>query len=128
MKKDSKIEFTVVQLTNQFKIIGIMTKSPDISTFTIDLQPDVPRRYIDGDMPSLVYALKDRFYKFIKNSHKFTTPFENHTDQTVFYFMTQLNIRILDTVSYITHAHLHVSQQLDKPFLIQPMDPMPFPI
>ena len=36
MKKDTKIEYSIVQLHNQFKVVGLLTKSPYISTFTID--------------------------------------------------------------------------------------------
>ena len=42
MKKDTKIEYSIVQLHNQFKVVGLLTKSPYISTFTIDFTPDIP--------------------------------------------------------------------------------------
>ena len=58
MKKDTKIEYSVVQLHNQFKVVGLITKSPFISTFKIDFAPDIPRRFVDCDMPALVLSIK----------------------------------------------------------------------
>ena len=127
MKRGTKIEYTVVKLNNQFKITGIITLPPDVSTFTIDLTPDIPRRFIDADLLSLVYAIKDRFYKFQRNSYKYTTPFENHISQTVFYFMAQLNFRVLDTVSYITQAHANLHQQKDPSLSFQQENPFQHP-
>ena len=43
IKKDTKIEYSIVQLHNQFKVVGLLTKSPYISTFTINFTPDIPR-------------------------------------------------------------------------------------
>ena len=65
MKKDTKIEYSVVQLHNQFKVVGLITKSPFISTFTIDFSPDIPRRFVDCDMPALVLSIKNNFYSFM---------------------------------------------------------------
>ena len=62
MKKDTKIEYSVVQLHNQFKVVGLITKSPFISTFTIDFTPDIPRRFVECDMPALVLSVKNNFY------------------------------------------------------------------
>ena len=42
MKKDTKIEYSIVQLRNQFKVVGLLTEFPYISTFTIDFTPDIP--------------------------------------------------------------------------------------
>ena len=61
MKKDTKIEYSVVQLHNQFKVVGLITKSPYISTFTIDFAPDIPRRFVECDMPALVLSIKTIF-------------------------------------------------------------------
>ena len=61
MKKDTKIEYSVVQLHNQFKVVGLVTKSPYISTFTIDFAPDIPRRFVECDMPALVLSIKNNF-------------------------------------------------------------------
>ena len=101
MKKDTKIEYSVVQLHNQFKVVGLITKSPYISTFTIDFTPDIPRRFVDCDMPALVLSIKNSFYSFMQSSHSYATPYENHTEQTVFYYLVQMHIKILDTVNYI---------------------------
>ena len=39
MKKDTKIEYSVVQLHNQFKVVGLITKSPFIRWFKFTLKP-----------------------------------------------------------------------------------------
>ena len=101
MKKDTKIEYSIVQLHNQFKVVGLLTKSPYISTFTIDFTPDIPRRFVDCDMPALVLSIKNSFYSFIQSSYSYTTPYGNHTEQTVFYYLVQMHIKILETVSYM---------------------------
>ena len=101
MKKDTKTEYSVVQLHNQFKVVGLITKSPFISTFTIDFTPDIPRRFVDSDMPALVLSIKNNFYSFMQSSHSYDTPYGNHTEQTVFYYLAQMHIKIMDTISYI---------------------------
>ena len=73
MKKDTKIEYSVVQLHNQFKVVGLITKSPYISTFTIDFAPDIPRRFVECDMPALVLSIKNNFYAFMQSSHNYAT-------------------------------------------------------
>ena len=84
MKKDTKIEYSVVQLHNKFKVVGLITKSPFISTFTINFTPDIPRRFVDCDMPALVLSIKNNFYSFMQSSHSYSKPYGNHTEQTVF--------------------------------------------
>ena len=101
MKKDTKIEHSVVQLHNQFKVVGLITKSPFILTFTIDFTPDIPRRFVDCDMPALVLSVKNNFYSFMQSSHSYATPYGNHTEQTVFYYLVQMHIKIIDTINYI---------------------------
>ena len=101
MKKDTKIEYSVVQLHNQFKVVGLITKSPYISTFTIDFAPDIPRRFVECDMPALVLSIKNNFYAFMQSSHNYATPYGNHTEQTVFFYLVQMHIKIMDTISYV---------------------------
>ena len=101
MKKDTKIEYSIVQLHNQFKVVGLLTKSPYISTFTIDFTPDIARRFVDCELPALVLSIKNSFYSFMQSSHSYTTPYGHHTEQTVFYYLVQMNIKILETVNYI---------------------------
>ena len=91
-----------------FKIVGTFNCLPNLSTFHIDLVLQFLRKYMDEDMPALVTSMKDSFYKFIRNSYKYTTPFEHHTSQTVFYSMTQTNIRMLETVQFHRHINLQV--------------------
>ena len=78
-----------------------MTKSPYISTFTIDFTPDIPRRFVDCELPALVLSIKNSFYSFMQSSHSYTTPYGHHTEQTVFYYLVQMHIKILETVNYI---------------------------
>ena len=101
MKKDTKIEYSIVQLHNQFKVVGLLTKSPYISTFTIDFTPDIVRRFVDCELPTLVLSIKNSFYSFMQSSHSYTTPYGHHTEQTVFYYLVQMHIKILETVNYI---------------------------
>ena len=101
MKKDTKIEYSIVQLHNQFKVVGLLTKSPYISTFTIDFTPDIARRFVDCDLPALVLTIKNSFYSFMQSSHNYTTPYGHHTEQTVFYYLVQMHIKILETITYI---------------------------
>ena len=101
MKKDTKIEYSVVQLHNQFKVVGLITKSPFISTFTIDFTPDIPRRFVECDLPALVLSIKNNFYGFIQSSHNYATPYGNHTEQTVFFYLVQMHIKIMDTINYV---------------------------
>ena len=101
MKKDTKIEYSVVQLHNQFKVVGLFTKAPYISTFTIDFTPDIPRRFVDCDLPALVLSIKNSFYSFMQSSQSYTTPYGHHTEQTVFYYLVQMHIKVLETVNYI---------------------------
>ena len=101
MKKDTKIEYSIVQLHNQFKVVGLLTKSPYISTFTIDFTPDIARRFVDCELPALVLSIKNSFYSFMQSSHNYTTPYGHHTEQTVFYYLVQMHIKILETVNYI---------------------------
>ena len=101
MKKDTKIEYSIVQLHNQSKVVGLLTKSPYICTFTIDFTPDIPRRFVDCELPALVLSIKNSFYSFMQSSHSYTTPYGHHTEQTVFYYLVQMHIKILETVNYI---------------------------
>ena len=105
MKKDTKIEYSVVQLNNQFKVVGLFTKTPFISTFTIDFTPDIPRRFVDCDLPALVLSIKNSFYSFMQSSQSYTTPYGHRTEQTVFYYVVQMHIKVLETINYIPQQH-----------------------
>ena len=37
----------------------------------------------------------------MQSSHSYTTPYGHHTEQTVFYYLVQMHIKILETVNYI---------------------------
>ena len=93
-----KCYYSVIPLQHQLKIVGTFNHLPNISTFTIELTPDFARRFVNEDLPALVHAMKESFYKFIRTSYKYTTPFEHHSSQTIFYSMTQTNIRMLETI------------------------------
>ena len=105
MKKDTKIEYSVVQLNNQFKVVGLFTKTPYISTFTIDFTPDIPRRFVDCDLPALVLSIKNSFYSFMQSSQSYTTPYGHRTEQTVFYYVVQMHIKVLETINYTPQQH-----------------------
>ena len=41
--RDTKLEYTVLEISQQFKIIGVYTRFFDMSSFTIDLMSGIPR-------------------------------------------------------------------------------------
>ena len=123
MKKDTKIEYSIVQLHNQFKVVGFLTKPPYISTFTIDFTPDIPRRFVDCDLPALVLSIKNSFYSFMQSSHNYLTPYGHHTEQTVFYYLVQMHIKILETVNYIPQQQVPFFNTISVPPPLLPENP-----
>ena len=111
MKRGAKGDFTVVPLPNQIKIIGFFNQHPDISSYVIEFAPDVARKFVDYDLPVVVAGMKDRFYKFSRQSYKYNVPYEHYTAQTVFYTMSQTCIKILETVS--CHTKMPRSSSMD---------------
>ena len=62
-----KIQFTVVHVNNQFKIVGTLSDGPHVSTYTLDLQANVPRQFLDEDLPGVVTRIKDTFEDFMQD-------------------------------------------------------------
>ena len=52
-------------------------------------------------MPALVLSIKNNFYAFMQSSHNYATPYGNHTEQTVFFYLVQMHNKIMDTISYV---------------------------
>ena len=121
----TKIEYSIIPFQDQFKIVGFIIKYPDISTFTLDLTANIPRRFINTEMPTLVESIKESFSKFTYSSYKYTTPFENHAHQTIFYCLMQSHIRVLETVSHIAQSHPHTTQHITQPLSLK--NNLPFP-
>ena len=113
------LNYTIIPLHDHFKIVGYMAKGQDISTFTVDLTPNISRRFIDTDLASLIVLIKESFDKFVNTSHRYSFPFENYTFQNVFYCLMQIHFRILDTV-----PNLIQSQHLDQQFNFNPQYPL----
>ena len=112
--RDTKLEYTVVEIS-QFKIIGIYTRFGDMSSFTIDLMSGIPRRFIDHDLSSVLIRIKEDFERFSRTSYKYTSPFEHHTRQTMFYSLVQIHFRILETVQSATAQVPDIFTQLNQP-------------
>ena len=109
---DMKVKYTLVNINNQFKIAGIFTSSAHVSTFTLDLQQNVPRQFIYEDLHNVIKYMKHNFQDFIATSHKYTTPFHHYTHNTIFYYLNQINYRILETIAHIQQSYPQIVDQL----------------
>ena len=109
---DMKVKYTLVNINNQFKIAGIFTSSAHVSTFTLDLQQNVPRQFIYEDLHNVTKYMKHNFQDFIATSHKYTTPFHHYTHNTIFYYLNQINYRILETIAHIQQSYPQIDDQL----------------
>ena len=105
-------KYTVVHINNQFKIVGIFAASAHISTFTLELQQNVPRQFIYEDLHNVIKLMKHSFQEFLATCPKYTTPFHQHTHNTVFYYLNQIHYRILETITQIKQSYPHVVDQL----------------
>ena len=93
--RDTKLEYTALEISQQFKIIGVYTRFFDMSSFTIDLMSGIPRQFIDKDLSPLLIRVKEDFQRFSRTSYQYTSPFEHHTTQTMFYSLLQIHFRVL---------------------------------
>ena len=109
---DMKVKYTLVNINNQFKIAGIFTSSAHVSTFTLDLQQNVPRQFIYEALHNVIKYMKHNFKDFIATSHKYTTPFLHYTHNTIFYYLNQINYRILETIAHIQQSYPQIVDQL----------------
>ena len=109
---DMKVKYTLVNINNQFKIAGIFTSSAHVSTFTLDLQQNVPRQFIYEDLHNVIKYMKHSFQDFIATSHKYTTPFHHYTHNTIFYYLNQIHYRILETIAHIQQSYPQIVDQL----------------
>ena len=112
MDRDMEVKYTMVHINNQFKIVGIFTSSTHISTFTLELQQNVPRQFIYEDLHNVIKFMKHSFQEFLATSHKYTTPFHHHTHNTIFYYLNQIHYRILETITQIKQSYPHIVDQL----------------
>ena len=112
LNNDVEVKYTLVHINNQFKIVGTFTSSGHISTFTLDLQQNIPRQFIYEDLHNIIKYMKHSFQDFLATSHKYTTPFYHHTHNTIFYYLNQIHYRILETLAQIQQSYPHVVDQL----------------
>ena len=56
--------------------------------------------------------MKHNFQDFIATSHKYTTPFHHYTHNTIFYYLNQINYRILETIAHIQQSYPQIVDQL----------------
>ena len=75
LNNDMEVKYTLVHINNQFKIVGTFTSSAHISTFTLDLQQNIPRQFIYEDLHNIIKYMKHSFQDFLATSQKYTTPF-----------------------------------------------------
>ena len=112
LNNDMEVKYTLVHINNQFKIVGTFTASAHISTFTLDLQQNIPRQFIYEDLHNIIKYMKHSFQDFLATSHKYTTPFYHHTHNTIFYYLNQIHYRILETLAQIQQSYPHIVDQL----------------
>ena len=112
LNNDMEVKYTLVHINNQFKIVGTFTSSAHISTFTLDLQQNIPRQFIYEDLHNIIKYMKHSFQDFLATSHKYTTPFYHHTHNTIFYYLNQIHYRILETLAQIQQSYPHIVDQL----------------
>ena len=112
LDQDMKVKYTLVNINNQFKIAGIFTSSAHVSTFTLDLQQNVPRQFIYEDLHNVIKYMKHNFQDFIATSHRYTTPFHHYTHNPIFYYLNQINYRILETIAHIQQSYPQIVDQL----------------
>ena len=128
---DCQIDYTVVEMLHQFKFTGSFLKGPDRAHITIDFPQGIPRRFIDKDLCCLLKNIKENFHIFSRSSYKYTTPFEHHTTQTIFYSLTQVNFRIVETVLPQPQPNPLLFNQINQmnqpPYPFQPNQNIPPP-
>ena len=112
LNNDMEVKYTLVHINNQFKIVGTFTSSAHISTFTLDLQQNIPRQFIYEDLHNIIKYMKHSFQDFLATSHKYTTPFYHHTHNTIFYYLNQIHYRILETLAQIQQSYPQIVDQL----------------
>ena len=112
MDHDMKVNYTLVNINNQFKIVGIFTSSAHVSTFTLDLQQHVPRQFIYEDLHNVIKYMKHTFQDFVATSHKYTTPFHHSINNTIFYYLNQINYKIMETIPQIQQSYSQTVDQL----------------
>ena len=67
LNNDMEVKYTLVHINNQFKIVGTFTSSGHISTFTLDLQQNIPRQFIYEDLHNIIKYMKHSFSRFPSN-------------------------------------------------------------
>ena len=95
-----------------------------MSSFTIDLMSGIPRQFIDKDLSPLLIRVKEDFQRFSRTNYQYTSPFEHHTTQTMFYSLLQIHFRVLETVQPATAQIPNIfSQSNPLQNLVQPQTP-----
>ena len=107
-----EVKYTLFNINNQFKIAGIFTANAHVSTFTLDLPQTVPRQFIYEDLHNVIKYMKQSFQEFMATSHKYTTPFHQHTHTTIFYYLSQIHYRTLETLTQIQQSYPQIVDQL----------------
>ena len=97
--ESTTLEYSVIETVSfQFKILGIYSRDTDKASFTIDLIPGITKVFVYRDLPFLMRKIRQDFEQFITTTFPYSSPFEYHTTQTVFFNLVQIHFRIADTV------------------------------
>ena len=127
--ENTTLEYSVNETVPfQFKILGIYSRATDKASFTIDLIPGINKLFVYRDLPFLITKVRQDFEQFSRTTLPYSSPFEYHTTQTIFYNLVQIHFRIVDTIlpastsSVPTQAHIPHPQQFNQP---RPPPPSP---
>ena len=121
--ENTTLEYSVIEtLPFQFKILGIYSRGTDKASFTIDLIPDINKTFVYRDLPFLITKIRRDFEQFNTTTASYSSPFEYHTTQTIFFNLVQIHFRIVDKVLPPTPSFSTPVQHFNRP---RPPPPLP---
>ena len=109
------LEYSLIEtLPFQFKILGIYSRGTDKASFTIDLIPGINKTFVYRDLPFLITKIRRDFEQFNTTTSPYSSPFEYHTTQTIFFNLVQIHFRIVDKVLPPTPSFSTPVQHLNR--------------
>ena len=113
--ESTTLEYSVIEtLPFQFKILGIYSRGTDKASFTIDLIPGINKTFVYRDLPFLITKIRRDFEQFNTTTSPYSSPFEYHTTQTIFFNLVQIHFRIVDKVLPPTPSFSTPVQNLNR--------------
>ena len=113
--ESTALEYSVIEtLPFQFKILGIYSRGTDKVSFTIDLIPGINKTFVYRDLPFLITKIRWDFEQFNTTTSPYSSPFEYHTTQTIFFNLVQIHFRIVDKVLPPTPSFSTPVQHLNR--------------